>query len=152
MPPKSRKRAKKSHPEIVTEPSLASQQHFNDTASSSNPGLNTSARTGLPSLPPELFLQILESFREIQEIDIFPNTRYLGESDKEIDYKSRFVVLRGLSQTCRALRHFFLPLLWEHFEASIVWGKKPWYQELGDAMRRKSEGMLQCKHLWPYVK
>ncbi|QRV90574.1 F-box-like protein [Ceratobasidium sp. AG-Ba] len=152
MPPKSRKRAKTSRTEIVTDSSLAPQQHFNDTASSSNPGLCNSTRTGLPSLPPELFLQILESFREIQEIDIFPNTRYLGETDKEIDYKSRFITLRGLSQTCQALRRFFLPLLWEHFEASILWGKKHWYQELGDAMKRKSKGMFQCEHLWPYVR
>ncbi|KAG5652933.1 hypothetical protein H0H81_003009 [Sphagnurus paluster] len=59
-------------------------------------------------------------------------------------------VLRALSQTNQHLRRIFLPKLWERFEISSA-ETGAWYKTAGEALLRKSEGILQSPHLASYT-
>ncbi|KAL1696666.1 hypothetical protein GGG16DRAFT_120897 [Schizophyllum commune] len=93
---KSRSRAPRSSPKESSE---------------SNPiGLDTTSEfpntSGLPALPLELLLEIIDYFAK--ELYTYPSPRtYLDRRD----------VLIALSQTCRALRRKTLPLLWKDIQA-----------------------------------
>ncbi|KAG8785220.1 hypothetical protein FRC12_017832, partial [Ceratobasidium sp. 428] len=146
MPPKSRKRVKKT-PEPSSEP--ISEPSPSKLKSSSLKRYNK----GFANLPPELLSKIVADLPEILVDDILMNPTYIGEKVPAGDYKARFKVLRALSQTCYHLRDFYLPLLWERFEVCMISsGGGSWYRELGQKMERTSEGMLKSKHLWPYVR
>ncbi|KAG8694030.1 hypothetical protein FRC08_008744 [Ceratobasidium sp. 394] len=106
---------------------------------------------GFPSLPPELLYKIADYFPKIHVTDILMYPVRVGNYEGAPDYKSRFVALRSLSQTCRGLREFYLPLLWERF--AVCFRSSP-YVPAGaiDPMARKSKGMLESEYLWPYVR
>ncbi|KAG8720875.1 hypothetical protein FRC09_008842 [Ceratobasidium sp. 395] len=146
MPPKSRKRVKKT-PEPSSE--STSEPRPSNLKSSSLKRYNK----GFANLPPELLSKIVADFPEILVDDILMNPTYIGEKVPAGDYKARFAVLRALSQTCYHLRDFYLPLLWERFEVCMISsGGGSWYREIGQKMERTSEGMLRSEHLWPYVR
>ncbi|KAG8694031.1 hypothetical protein FRC08_008745, partial [Ceratobasidium sp. 394] len=117
MPPKSRKRAKNApEPSFDSGPNPLELDSSNPHSTSLKRAKTGCNLKGFPSLPPELLHKIADYFPQIHITDILMNPTNVGEYDGAPDYKSRFVVLRSLSQTCRDLREFYLPLLWERFE------------------------------------
>jgi len=64
---------------------------------------------GLAALPNEIYYEILSNVPAVQ---ILVDT---DEDDASVDHDRRFT-LSALSQTCRSLRQFFLPHLWERIE------------------------------------
>ncbi|KAG9082246.1 hypothetical protein FS749_007007 [Ceratobasidium sp. UAMH 11750] len=150
MPPKSKKRVKKA-PEPNTGPDSAPESVENSASTSRIPA--QSRLKGFLSLPHELLLKIANYFPKILPYDILLHETCVGHlTGAASGFQSRFNTLRALSQTCRFLREFYLPLLWERFEACLTSNTQAsWYRDLGEAMERKSKGMLNSKHLWPYV-
>ncbi|KAF9528778.1 hypothetical protein CPB83DRAFT_853731 [Crepidotus variabilis] len=66
---------------------------------------------GFPSLPAELFLEILAY---IPPLDLL-HSGYAAHTTHDIGQEYR-LTLSSLTKTCRSLRHFFLKLLWERIE------------------------------------
>ena len=64
---------------------------------------------GFSVLPNEIYFEILSNLHAVQ---ILADTE---DDDDSVDHDRRFT-LSALSQTCRSLRQFFLPHLWERIE------------------------------------
>ncbi|KAL5641661.1 hypothetical protein ACGC1H_001961 [Rhizoctonia solani] len=108
---------------------------------------------GLLGLPAELLSHIVSHFSEIRDQHLLISTHYIGSGLNTEDLLLRFNALRALSQLSRLSRSIFSPLLWERFQICLT--PKPgwqWHSYIGHAMERKSKGLLESKHLWPYVK
>jgi hypothetical protein len=148
MPSKSKKRVK------IT-PISTSEHETDDLVIASGtlaPFTNTPAR-GFLALPNELVSQILSYYPEIKTAHILANPTFIGSWKDPENYFLRFDVLRSLSQLCRLARDIYLPLLWERFQVCLTANVEgQWFRNIGQAMERKSKGMLKSKHLWPYVK
>lgn len=70
-----------------------------------------------------------------------------------IEYHDRTDHLRVLSQTCYQLRQAFLPLLWDCMNICAKSRKGgPFYQTLGDLLKRTSEGLAGEPELLSYIR
>ncbi|CEL53462.1 hypothetical protein RSOLAG1IB_11394 [Rhizoctonia solani AG-1 IB] len=114
---------------------------------------------GFLALPPELMYQVISYFPEIGAEHILAGSHRLGNwagsSCNGLDLLVRFDVLRALSQLSRSMRLRFLPLLWERFQVCLPPQSNPkekWFYYIGPALERKSKGLLESRHLWPYIK
>lgn len=106
------------------------------------------ARKGLVTLPPELFLEIVGYFPEI-DIQVILDCR----QTLPVEFRERFATLRALSQTCKELRLVVLPLAWERLEACTTAGnQKAFYREVGERLERKCKGLMKSDHLRPHVR
>ena len=99
--------------------------------------------TGLLGLPVEVFASIhdelLADSRIITQEDAMSGQQYLyGDYLKS---KCPADILRPLSQTCRALRRMYLPVVYEHMDAWIIHGHRSWFLQLINRLERT------CKHL-----
>lgn len=148
MPPESRKgtyEPSELNDASTTLPSVAANSR----------ALANDSQPGFTKLPSELHLAILSYFPSIPDAEILANPKYIQSSKAGPDYLERFHVLLALSQTCRAVRAFYLPLCWERLQSSILSGSnRHWNQYLlGRKIERQSEGlMLKSPHLRPLVK
>jgi hypothetical protein len=61
------------------------------------------------TLPPELLLEIVSVSPKVPDLVDF----VVGRLELKEVYNDRTDALRALSQTCRTLRRFFLPMYWE---------------------------------------
>jgi hypothetical protein len=99
-------------------------------------------------LSTELLLQIASYFPPISSAVILDNPTTLP-----VTYRERFSVLQALSQTCQYLRSACLAPAWERFEACThARSSGQFFKEVGNALERKSKGLLKCKHLLPHVR
>jgi hypothetical protein len=131
--PRPSKRAK--GPEHTTQPSSLAQAP-------------SQINEGIVTLPSELLLEIVSYFPNISIVDILDNPRTLS-----VDYRERFASLRALSQTCKELRCVCLPLAWERLEACTNAGTPvQFFKEVGTALKRKCDGLMNSEHLLPYVR
>ncbi|KIM73044.1 hypothetical protein PILCRDRAFT_829424 [Piloderma croceum F 1598] len=103
----------------------------------------------ITDLPSELLLEIVSHFPTILIDEIIANPRILP-----VAYRERFASLRALSQTCKELREVCLPLAWERLEACTTAGDRQdmFFKEVGNNLERKCNGLMQNKHLLPYVR
>lgn len=87
---------------------------------------------------------ILSSWPVIPDAEILANPTNIPSSGDGPDYLGRFRVLLALSQTCRGLRDFYLPLCWERLQSCILSGaKRHWYQDLGRGVEIQSKGLMR---------
>ncbi|KAF8600331.1 hypothetical protein BDV93DRAFT_588353 [Ceratobasidium sp. AG-I] len=135
MPPKNKKRSHKlPEPDI----SIISVENTSEAIATDN------AQHGFIKLPPELHLIILSSFPTIPDAEILANPMKIQSYKDGRDYLGRFRVLHALSQTCRALRTFYLPLYWERLHSCMTSGaRQPWYQELARGLEIQSKGLMR---------
>ncbi|KAJ3525509.1 hypothetical protein NM688_g8392 [Phlebia brevispora] len=107
------------------------------------------ARPVLSHLPPDVWLLILSHFPKISREDI---TRNSGWTLPRL-HRRRIDVLRALSQTCRTLRAFCLPLAWEHVEACIWDGQQnPRNRYLSYVLKRQCYGLVKYPDIASHVK
>ncbi|KAJ6612384.1 hypothetical protein B0H10DRAFT_2437021 [Mycena sp. CBHHK59/15] len=95
---------------------------------SSSPQAISDPSPGPPPLPTELLLEIISYYYHCAQGDTL-----IG----------RFEVLRALSQTCSSWRNIFLPLTWEHIEATGPRMK---------LLERRMTGILKTPSLTRYVR
>lgn len=102
-----------------------------------------------PHLPVELWLEIVSYYPIVKApnyVSHHGSSRGLSE-----DYLDRPKALRALSQTNRALRNLFLPVLWERLE--VCAGKyEAWYKVFGELLEQKSIGLAANTELAAYVR
>ncbi|KAJ7607789.1 hypothetical protein DFH06DRAFT_1249608 [Mycena polygramma] len=68
-------------------------------------------------------------------------------------YRERPETLRALSQTCRALRGIFLPLLWEHLEACFIpKTAATWGTRVAKVLLDRCKGLMKSESLRSYVR
>ncbi|CAE6398930.1 unnamed protein product [Rhizoctonia solani] len=147
MPPKPTKRAKK-----LSTPVSNSEIEDAPVVNGNLPSTINSSR-GFLALPNELISQIISYFPEIKTAHILMNPTFIGNWENPENYFERFNVLRALSQLCRLSRIIYLPLLWERFQVCLATDPDgQWFRSIGLAIERKSKGMLESPHLWPYVR
>lgn len=96
----------------------------------------------LSKLPLELFDEILAYY------PILPTTFNeftFFEDYAPLKYSERTVILRSLSQSCRALRQLAFPRLWDRLDTCFVPESKQaeWYMHITGSLRRKAEGVLE---------
>jgi hypothetical protein len=121
-----------------------------ETASTANV-LDELQPKGFLAFPNELISKVLSYFR-------FPSrwTRLeLGSHDPVLPHHflQRERALRVLSQTSRAYRIVFLPLLWESLDVcSRGSNMVAFYKHLGDTLARKSKGLARRKDLCQYIR
>lgn len=136
MPPKNRKKAHKL-PELH-DASIISVANGSEGVATNN------FQNGFVKLPAELHLMILSSFPTIPDAEILANPMCIRSSIDGPNYLRRFHVLLALSQTCHALRAFYLPLYWERFQSCIPSGSKlSLYQDLGRGIEIQSKGLMR---------
>ncbi|KAL4249999.1 hypothetical protein ABKN59_005950 [Abortiporus biennis] len=100
------------------------------------------------ALPVDIILLILDEFSSIRESDVALGQRYLP-----LELEERTKAIRALSQTCRAWRQAFLPLLWARFLVVFLYGKEEWYQQLSESLGRKCVGLTEkSPHLRIYIR
>lgn len=139
MPPKRRKTANK-----VIEPLVPAGTEASGSKNATPPLMLT--------LPTETIQEIISYIPDIQlpigrhashdqtaypvyEPSI-PATAYIRED-----------LLRALSQTCRAMRLFFLPLLWAEFNIySRGGGEKVWYKRVSEGLEQGSNFLMTPKN------
>lgn len=112
MPPKSRKKIRRLS-ELPDAP-------ITSTANISGVVATDNSQHGFIKLPSELHLMILSSWPTIPDEEILANPTNIRSSEDGPDYLGRFRVLLALSQTCRALRAFYLPLCWERLQSCML--------------------------------
>jgi hypothetical protein len=117
--------------------------------SSSSAEVTSLPKETITDLPSELLLEIVSHFPTISIDEIIVNPRILPAI-----YRERFASLRALSQTCKELREVCLPLAWERLEACTTATDRQdmFFKEVGNNLERKCNGLMQSKHLLPYVR
>ncbi|KAJ7174528.1 hypothetical protein C8R46DRAFT_91196 [Mycena filopes] len=106
-------------------------------------------------VPPELWLEIVSDYylRNLSsKRDGFPRSLLLlsrskiKSSPKTIptSYRERPEALRALSQTTRALRAVFLPLLWEYVEACFIpKDDTTWSKRVASVLLKRCKGLMK---------
>ena len=136
MPPRYKKKICK-----LPEPSDASATSMTKTSEAI---AGNNSQCGFIKLPSELHLMILSVWPTIPDAEILANPTNIRSSKEGPDYLGRFHVLLALSQTCRALRDFYLTLCWERLQSCILSGaKRHWYQDLGIGVEIQSKGLMR---------
>ena len=104
------------------------------------------------SMPHELLLEILQYLGP-------PLDRTAGYFGRTLPYplnNERRRTLHSLSQCCRALRSFFLPLAWEYVDACCAKnghnGCVMWNRSRSQNLELKSKGLVQNPKLAAYVR
>lgn len=120
--------------------------------SSSNEILKDPQSAGFPSKSADQPAHVLEQFKGIT---FFPSELLLEiVSDfrgSSAAHPEELNTIRALSQTCKRLRSVYLPLLWKRVDASITVGRSAWHIQVGHALERKSQGLIQSDYLASYV-
>jgi hypothetical protein len=148
----SRKKLKRSNNALVKNVAIASQSILNDDSvphSSDSPlSVGHGQTSAFLSLASELLLEILSYFPPV------PKRAWIRESDAYLSslYCERPNVLRALSQTCRAARKFFLPLLWERLEVCTARLVRAWHLQVSATLEARSIGLAQRQDLSAYVR
>ncbi|KAH7345408.1 hypothetical protein B0J17DRAFT_639775 [Rhizoctonia solani] len=140
-------------PELESKPYPEGELVSTSSGTSKTPTPRQVVSKGFLALPVELLSHITSYFAEIRDEHLLMSTHYIGSGSNPEDLLLRFNALRTLSQLSHLSRSIFLPLLWERFQVCLT--PKPgwqWHSYIGHAMQRKSIGLLESKHLWPYVK
>jgi hypothetical protein len=108
------------------------------------------------SLPHELLLEIPQYLGPIVNL-ADPSGRWDAAFSYE-KYSIRTLTLTALSQTCRALRAFFLPLVWQYLNVCCAkddnegFGDWPHHMEsISQNLQSKSNGLLRNPNLAAYV-
>jgi hypothetical protein len=107
---------------------------------------------GIQSMPHELLLEILQYLGPPLD-----RTGYFGGTPPYPLNSERRQTLHSLSQCCRALRSFFLPLAWEYVDACRAkngHGECDWTQmrKRQRNLELKSRGLVQNPNLAAYVR
>lgn len=111
----------------------------------SSTGVNTTA-----DLPAELYLEIMSYFSSVP-IDETSSGGYSLEP--HLLALERQDALRAMSQTCRAWRAFYRPLLWENVEmAGTRPGGGQWYLQCCKTLVAKCTEIKECKEVAGWVK
>jgi len=102
----------------------------------------------LVTLPPELLLEIVSVFPKVPAfVDLV-----VGRLEVEDVYKDRPDALRALSQTCRTLRRFFLPLYWECLNVCTNRFGGATHLHLATSLEAKSIGLCNRPDLADFVR
>lgn len=112
-----------------------------------------------PTLPAEVWLEILSYYLPISDEKISSAGAVLPSR-----YLLRYETIRALSQTCRSIRRFFLPLLWERIEACAsplieddtgYWDKEhviEWEVGVAEALMRQCAAVVDNPELRLFVR
>lgn len=105
---------------------------------SNRAGANGNSGKGLLSCPIELQTEILDYFPAVTS-----TTRFRAGRDPILPptFLERTDLLRSLSQISLDYRRVFLPLLYETVNICVARGGGAFYKQVGDALRRKMEGL-----------
>src|ERR1700690_4341766 len=106
---------------------------------------------GIQSMPHELLLEILQYLGP----PLDRTTGHFGGTPPYPLNNERRRTLHSLSQCCRALRSFFLPLAWEYFDACFARNGHDECHGWGSQSRNlesKSRGLIQNPNLAAYVR
>ena len=107
---------------------------------------------GIHSMPHELLLEILQYLG--QPLDLTAAS-FDGKPPYPLNTERRRT-LHSLSQCCRALRSFFLPLAWEYVDACCAKnghdGCVMWNRSRSQNLELKSRGLVQNPKLAAYVR
>ncbi|KAF8605225.1 hypothetical protein BDV93DRAFT_572836, partial [Ceratobasidium sp. AG-I] len=135
MPPKNKKKIRK-----LPEPAYA---FIVPAANTSEAIVTDNSQHNFVKLPSELHLIILSSWPTIPDAEILANPTNIRSSESGPDYLGRFRVLLALSQTCQALRAFYLPLCWERLQSCMLSAQRHWYQDLSRGVQLQSKGLMR---------
>ncbi len=107
----------------------------------SNGNLEDIHSTPLVKLPPELFDEIISYFPTI------PSNFYAAAAPEPVpsdEYCERTIVLRALSQSCKALRHVAFTRQWDRLDLCFVPDRvrSVWYKYVNDNIRKKAVGVV----------
>ncbi|KAJ7898672.1 hypothetical protein B0H14DRAFT_3124391 [Mycena olivaceomarginata] len=103
----------------------------------------------LPDLPTELLMEIVKCYPELlSEVDACLHGVHIDQFDGND-------VLRTLSQTCRALRNIFFPVLWTRVRATFnarILAKRNKMRTRTTMLERRMRGILTTPYVVPYIR
>lgn len=100
------------------------------------------------SLATELLIEIISYFPKV------PERAWVGPYDPFLtgNYCQRPDVLRALSQTCRALRKFFIPWCWEYLDVCTNRFDGAWHLHISSTLEARSIGLSRRPDLAVHVR
>lgn len=109
----------------------------------------TDGRNATADLPVEIYLEIVSYFRSVPIHEMHGGYHL----DSHLFALERQDALRAMSQTCRAWRAFFRPLLWENVEmAGTRQGGGQWFKQCADTLLTKCNELAETPEVAKYVK